>query len=214
MKIVIGNYRNHWISPYIILEKFFYWRKNYDAYKKEPPIWLQNVCKWNQKFLDTVHPRINYIKIDRWDTWSMDHTLAPIILPMLKELKDSKQGAPYVDDGDVPDELKSMNAPRCENEWDTDDNWFKRWDWCLGEMVFAFETKLDVADNWMDKFKTGVSDITWVESDEVYEGDTCWEMKHGAKHTQKYDWDGIAEYEARIQNGFRLFGVYYRNLWS
>jgi hypothetical protein len=173
---------------------------------------LQTLCEWNQKFLDTVHPRINYIKIDRWDTWSMDHTLAPIILPMLKHLQESKQGAPYVSDEDVPDYLKSMNAPRCENEWDTDDNWFKRWDWVLGEMVFAFETKLE--DNWMDQFKTGVSDITWVESDEVYEGDTCWEMKHGPKHTQKYDWEAIAKYEARIQNGFRLFGCYYRSLWS
>jgi hypothetical protein len=212
MKIVIGNYRNHWISPYIILEKFFCWRKGYDAYKNQPPKWLQTLCEWNQKLLDTIHPRINYIKIDRWDTWSMDHTLAPIILPMLKELKDSKQGAPYVDDFLVPDELKSMNAPRCENEWDTDDNWFKRWDWCLGEMVFAFESLIN--DDWMDKFKTGVSDITWVESDEVYEGDTCWEMKHGAKHTQKYDWDGMKIYEARIQNGFELFGRFYRNLWS
>ena len=212
MKIIIGNYRSHWLSPYVILEKFFYWRKDYDAYKKEPPKWLRTLCEWNQKFLDTVHPRINYIKIDRWDTWSMDHTLAPIILPMLKELKDSKQGAPYVDDGDVPDELKSMNAPRCENEWDTDDNWFKRWDWILGEMIFAFESKIE--DNWMAQFITGESDTIWIESDEVYEGDTCMEMKHGPNHTQVYDWDGINAYEARIQNGFRLFGVYYRNLWS
>lgn len=212
MKIIIGNYRNHWISPYTILEKFFYWRKDYDVYKNEPPKWLQTLCEWNQKLLDTIHPRINYIKIDPWDTWSMDHTLAPIILPMLKELRDSKQGAPYVDDGDVPDELKSMNAPRCENEWDTDDNWFKRWNWCLEEMIFAFESKLE--DNWMEQFKSGVSDLTWSQSDELYEGDTCWEMKHGPNHTEKYDWDGIAEYEARIQNGFELFGKYYRNLWS
>jgi hypothetical protein len=212
MKIVIGNYRNHWLSPYIILEKFFYWRKNYDAYKKEPPIWLQTVCKWNQKFLDTVHPKIEYIKIDPWDTWSMDHTLAPIILPMLKELQKSKQGAPYVDDADVPDELKSMNAPRCEEEWDTDDNWFKRWDWILQEMVFAFEAK--ITDNWMAQFITGESDVIWVESDEVYEGDTCHEMKHGPNHTQVYDWEAIAAYEARIQNGFEMFGKYYRSLWS
>ena len=212
MKIVIGKYRNHWISPYIILEKFFYWRKDYDAYKKEPPIWLQTVCKWNQKFLDTVHPRIEYIKIDPWDTWSMDHTLAPIILPMLKELQKSKHGAPCVDDEDVPDYLKSMNAPRCEEEWDTDDNFFKRWDWILGEMIFAFESKIE--NGWMEQFKSGVSDVIWVESDEVYEGDTCVEMKHGPNHTEVYDWDGIAEYEARIQNGFELFGKYYRGLWS
>jgi hypothetical protein len=34
-----------------------------------------------------VHPEIKYVKIDRYDTWSMDHTLADIILPMLKQLQ-------------------------------------------------------------------------------------------------------------------------------
>jgi hypothetical protein len=212
VKIVIGNYRNHWLSPYTILDKFFYWRKDYDAYKKEPPKWLQTLCEWNQKLLDTVHPRIEYIKIDPWDTWSMDLTIAPIILPMLKELQKSKHGSPCVDDEDVPDYLKSMNAPRCENEWDTDDNFFKRWDWILQEEIFAFESKIE--NDWMDQFKSGVSDVIWVESDEMYEGDTCMEMKHGPSHTQKYDWDGINAYEARIQNGFRLFGKYYSSHWS
>ena len=211
MKIYMSNYRSHWISPYIILEKFFYWRKDYDAYKNEPPKWLQTLCEWNQKFLDTIHPKINYVKIDPWDTWSMDHQIAPIILPMLKYLQESKQGAPYVDDGDVPDELKSMNAPRCENEWDTDDNWFKRWDWVLGEEIFAFE---QLGLDWEDQYKSGVSDITWVESDEVYEGDTCWEMKHGPNHTMVYDWEGMKTHNDRIQNGFRLFGKYYSSHWS
>ena len=48
--------------------------------------------------LDKVHPKINYVKIDYWDTWSMDHTLSYIIVPMLKQLKATKHGAPYVDD--------------------------------------------------------------------------------------------------------------------
>ena len=30
----------------------------------------------------------------------------------------------------------------------------------------------------------------------------------------KIDWEAIAAYEARIQNGFELFGKYYRGLWS
>ena len=211
MKIVIGNYRNHWLSPYIILEKFFYWRKNYDVYKKEPPKWLQTLCEWNQKLLDTVHPRIEYVKIDPWDTWSMDSTLAPIILPMLKELQKSKHGAPCVDDEDVPDYLKSMNAPRCEEEWDTDDNFFKRWDWILKEEIFAFE---QLGLDWEDQYKSGVSDTVWVESDEVYEGDTCYEIKHGPNHTMVYDWEGMKTHNDRIQNGFRLFGKYYSSHWS
>lgn len=211
MKIIIGNYRNHWISPFIILEKFFYWRKDYDAYKKEPPKWLQTLCEWNQKFLDTVHPRINYIKIDPWDTWSMDHTLTLIVLPMLKQLKATKHGGPLVDDEDVPDYLKSMNAPRCENEWDIDDSFFLRWEWILDEMIFAFE---QLGLDWEDQYKSGVSDTDWVESDYQYEGENTWEVIHGPNHTLKYDWDGMKKHQERMTNGFKLFGKYYQNLWD
>ena len=212
MKIVIGNYRSHWVSPYHILEKFFYWRKDYDVYEKKPPQWLQTLCEWNTKVLDTIHPRIEYIKIDPYDTWSMDNTLALIILPMLKQLKATKHGGPLVDDEDVPDELKSMNSPRCENEWDIDDNFFLRWEWILDEMIFAFESEKDA--DWMDQFKSGVSDTDWVESDYQYEGENTWEVIHGPKHTLEYDWDSIRAYQARIQNGFKLFGKYYQNLWD
>jgi len=31
MKVYYSNYRNHWISPYTILEKVFFWREiDYD----------------------------------------------------------------------------------------------------------------------------------------------------------------------------------------
>ena len=59
------------------------------------------------------------IHIDDYDTWSMDHTLAPIIAPMLKQLKATKHGAPFVDDEDVPEHLRSTNAKPKENKWDT-----------------------------------------------------------------------------------------------
>lgn len=212
MKIYTSNYRDHWLSPYTILEKFFFWRKDYDAFKNEPPKWLQTLCECNKKFLDTVHPRINYIKIDPSDTWNMDYALSPIILPMLKQLQKSKQGAPWVDDEDVPDYLKSMNAPRVEYAGETDDNFFLRWDWVLNEEIFAFESKNN--DEWMEQFKSGVSDITWVDSDEEYDGEKCTVMKQGPNHTLVYDWDGINAYEARIQNGFRLFGKYYSGHWD
>lgn len=212
MKIYTSNYRDHWLSPYTILEKFFFWRKDYDAFKNEPPKWLQTLCECNKKFLDIVHPRINYIKIDPSDTWNMDYALSPIILPMLKQLQKSKQGAPWVDDEDVPDYLKSMNAPRVEYAGETDDNFFLRWDWVLNEEIFAFESKNN--DEWMEQFKSGVSDITWVDSDEEYDGEKCTVMKQGPNHTLVYDWDGINAYEARIQNGFRLFGKYYSGHWD
>lgn len=89
------------------------------------------------------------IRIDKYDTWSMDYTLGLIIIPMLKQLKETKHGAPYVDDKDVPKELRSTSAPKKENAWDLDDNFFKRWEWVMDEMIFAFEHTVN--DDWQYK---------------------------------------------------------------
>ncbi len=92
MKVYINKYRYHWISPYTVLEKVFFWREiEYD----EPIIekWsdrLEPISKAIQSFLDFVYPKIDYVKIDHWDTWSMDYTLSHIIVPMLKQLQKTK----------------------------------------------------------------------------------------------------------------------------
>jgi hypothetical protein len=215
MKVYFSGYRYHWLSPYTILEKVFFWREiSYD----EPIIekWsnrLNPLCVGAQKFLDFVHPKIEYVKIDRYDTWSMDHTLAHIVLPMLKQLKASKHGAPYTDDEDVPEELKSTTAPAKENEWDTDGNHFKRWDWIMDEMIFAFECKLD--DSWEDAFREGVIDWKSVPSAWDENGKpTLYSMEDGPNNTYKCDYDGMKVVHDRIQNGFRLFGKYYQGLWD
>ena len=219
MKVYISNYRDHWLSPYTILEKVFFWREiEYD----EPIIVklsdiLLPFTTALQKFLDIVHPHVRYVKIDRWDTWSMDHTLSFIILPMLKQLKESKHGAPSVDDEDVPEQLKSTSAPHKENEYDVDGNHFKRWDYVLDEMIFAFEHLVD--DSWQDAYSSGEIDMTWTPVDkdgnEVLKGEhSFFQMGHGPKHTYKCDYDGIRAVEEKMQNGFRLFGKYYRSLWD
>jgi hypothetical protein len=65
---------------------------------------------------------------------------------MLKQLNKVKHGAPIVDDEDVPEELRSTSAPPKEDIWDTDANHFKRWDWVMNEMIWAFEYKLKDTD--------------------------------------------------------------------
>jgi len=84
------------------------------------------------------------VKIDPFDTWNMDYTLALIIHPMLIQLKENAHGAPRVDDEDVPDELKSTASTEPKkHEWEPDSTWHSRWDWVLDEMIWAFETHLD-----------------------------------------------------------------------
>jgi hypothetical protein len=214
VKVYKSNYRHHWISPYIILEKVFFWREiDYD----EPLIekWadrLQPFSKAYQAVMDFIHPKIDYVKIDRYDTWSMDHTLADIILPMLKQLNAEKHGAPHVDDEDVPMELQSWTSP-AKDEYDTDGNHFARWDWVMNEMIFAFECKAD--DTWQEKFSSGEHDMksvpcAWDENGKP----TLYSFEEGSNHTYKCDYDGIAEVQKRIKNGFRLFGLYFEALWD
>ena len=83
------------------------------------------------------------IRIDPWDTWSMDHTLAPIILPMLIQIKKEKHGAPNVDMEDVPRELRATKAQlnKYNKVGTTDPDFFKRWDWVMDEMIYAFNCK-------------------------------------------------------------------------
>lgn len=200
MKVYIGKYRNHWISPYKILENVFFWREiEYD----EPIIerWsdrLLPLCKAWEKFLDFVHPDINYVKIDRYDTWSMDYTLSKIVLPMLKQLKETKHGSPNTDDDDVPDHLKSINSKKL-SEYDVDENHFARWDWVLSEMIWAFEQNVDT--NSEDQF---------YDHSQVDKKSSFTEQIGKIK----IDHDGLNAHSERKANGFRLFGKYYQGLWD
>lgn len=206
MKIYMGPFRSRAISNI---------HTNYMNWKHERFKWEDNTNRFEhvlEKFEDGLQWLYNHtvnlildkrsdqkikVRIDRWDTWSMDHTLAPIILPMLKQLKETKHGSPWTDDEDVPEELRSTSAPPKENEYDTDEYHHARWDWIIGEMIWAFE--MLTKDNW--------------ESD--YYGD--WIENGKGPLSGHFDWtddDGRKKANTRIDNGLRLFGKYFRCLWD
>lgn len=140
-----------------------------------------------------------FIRIDRQDTWSMDNTLAPIILPMLKQLKETKHGSPFVDNADVPKELRltKKQEKRYLEEAETDVKWHDRWDYVIGEMIWAFEQKCK--DHW----------------EEEYYGDYI-EGKDGPL-SGAFEWtddEGRHAHQERMTNGFKLFGKYYESLWD
>ena len=126
------------------------------------------------------------IHLHDYDTWNMDHTLALIALPMLKQLKETKHGVPgYIDSKDMPEHL--MYTPRqydpravgdLFNNWDDFDDEFQRqvevWDWIMDEMIWSMEQVL--------------------EDSIEHELDT--------------------EHHDRVYNGLKLFGKYYRSLWD
>lgn len=147
MKVKIGPYLEWW-GPYQIADLLQY----LGVSKKH----CVNVGNWlaNTRFNDlceAIHERRKRkvsVKIDPYDTWSMDHTLALIIVPMLKQLKECSHGAPGVDLEDVPESLRNSN-PNYDIDGSVDDKWFDRWNWVLDEMIFAFEQTVE--DDIRDK---------------------------------------------------------------
>lgn len=140
------------------------------------------------------------IHIDDYDVWSMDCTLAKIIEPMLVKLANQQHGAPIVDNEDVPEEL---HAP--EKGYNHDIN-LKRWDWVINEMIWAFHQK---TIDWEIQYYSGESDIYFKDIGNGYS-----EMKRGPNDTFKIDREGMKKHQARMSNGFRLFGKYYESLWD
>jgi hypothetical protein len=207
MKVYIGPYKN-WIGPYQIAEKLLFWLdKDHDTVWKLGEwlnnTWVKTFCEWAY----SKQKRNVKVKLHDYDIWSMDSTLALIVIPMLKQLKETKHGAPFVDDEDVPEHLR-RNLPYDNSNDDTDDLWFQRWDWVMDEMIFAFESKVN---DWEDQFWTVKPklDLLKYPEDEGKEVIPVRWLEVG-----DCDWEGRKKYEERIQNGFRLFGKYFQGLWD
>lgn len=218
MKIYIGPYKNH-LNVYRIADTIFFWKKKskYSVNEEDTIVdkfgdrlakigWLVNSLDWiNGSFFMKRKKRV---RIDNYDVWSMDHTLALIIVPMLKKLKDQKHGNPYIDDSDLPADVVAANitAGIDMNEIDSDvlDN---RWNWVIDEMIWAFEQHAD--SSWNDQYHSGVIDMKFIKND-----DGTIEMVKGPNDTYKVDNDGLKAHQERMANGRRLFAKYYDALWD
>lgn len=131
------------------------------------------------------------IRIDKWDTWSMDNTLSLIIEPMLKQLKTTQNG--------YPSGLE-------EDEWNT----------ILDKMIFAFES---LNSDWEDQYHSGEIDFVSIPIDadgnEVdRENAVYYRMDKGPNDTHVFDEEGWKKHDEKIQEGLELFGKYFRSLWT
>lgn len=223
MKIYLSKPRYHWISPYTILEKVMFWKKDFNAHDKRHERIIDAMTPISEAIrfvLDKIHPEVKYVKIDYWDVWSMDYTLSPIILPMLKQLKKVKHGSGYVDLEDVPPELRYVEF----EEWDDNlcfDFYHEsdvvknkcdvhtRYDWLLDELIWTFEQLCD--DNWEEQYWITKPEIDFDDYPED-EGKTTTPLRW--KVEGKCDWEARKKHQERINNGLRLFGKYFQTLWD
>jgi len=137
MKVKISPYK-YWVGPYQLAEKILFWKDRDDdiVHKFGEWLadieWLYNLCEWTY----SKKKRTVKVHIDEYDMWDLDHTLALIILPALKQLKATRNGHPC---GILPDpngetELgKPCGNCGCEKEWDI----------ILDKMIWSFEQVLD-----------------------------------------------------------------------
>lgn len=241
MKVNIGKYKN-WFGPYQLAKLIMFWEKedhvydedgdlkkkgfraynlgNFFAYgkfssdedilAKQDKTWLYKFLEW----IDSKKSRKMEVRIDNYDVWSLDHTLAQIIHPALIKLKDQKHGYPMVEDSDVPKNLRSTSAtPLTDEQKDMhqwDDLAEARWEWVMDEMIHAFSQAK--RDNWDDDFMSGEHDM---KSEEVeFEGKKYYQFVEGPNSTFKYDAKGREKEYKRISNGLRLFAKYYFSLWD
>lgn len=187
MKVYLGKPKDAWFGPYHLADLLTYVGVSEDKCdeigNKLEHSWVNTLLNWIYEHNPFRKPT-EIIHIDNWDVWSMDYTLSPIILKMLVKFRQQLHSAPNVDDSDVPEHIKSMNAPRLTNPYDHDEFYFKRWDWVIDELIWTFEHISE--DEWKDQF-LNIDNPDYIEYDLIH---------------------------ARIDNGLRLFGKYFRSLWT
>lgn len=145
--------------------------------------------------------RVIDIRLDEWDTYNTDSTIAYIVAPLLKQLRDNTHGSPYVDPDDVPVQLKPTETPDKDNDY-VDNTHHERWKYVLNEMIFAMEM---INYDWEEQFyKFEDCEPSDDPNDEGWLGRRC--VYKDDEGVRKFDW--------RISNGCRLFGKYFRNLWD
>ena len=212
MKVYIGK-PDRWISSYSLTKHLERWigEDGCDIIDSAFQPIINFV--WNDRWWSKQR---SSIRIDYYDTWSADWTLARVIVPVLIKLKADKHGTPYVDDADVPDHLKSTAAePLTEYQKNTghvDSLHEARWDWVLDEMIWAFSQEL-VEHNgggWEHQYYSGELDIKFVKNvDNEY-----YKLTDGPNHTFKVDQAGIQVHQERMKQGRILFAKYYNCLWD
>lgn len=160
------------------------------------------------------------VEIENFDTWSLDHTLALIILPALIQLKEFKHGIPSdfaTTGGEDWQDQKCFDFYSEANDWAFEER-VKQWDEVLDKMIWSFQQL--VVDDYGDQYHHGEMKMDWVKTDKLYPNPITGKMEATYQMVDKnpdehwYDHVGHKLHEDRVQEGLELFGKYYRTLWD
>lgn len=196
MYVKIGNYvndinstilENHLIRKYGFEKYLFISSNDFDKID----VLFEKMDNIIQLFYDyTINKFLEYkkrkiiVKIHDYDVYSADTTMAYVILPVLKKLKEHKNGAPFVDIEDVPENLHPTEEEleQYKKTGTPDSKFFERWDYILDCMIWSFDQTI--------KENIGEFDINII------------------------DYETYQNHSKKINYGLKMFGKYYRSLWS
>lgn len=150
--------------------------------------------------------RVVKIKLDSWDSYDATATIAMIVVPILKDLKEKKRGTPvsmYPEDH-VCWKLETESEEEYQaREKAAGDAAEKLWDEILDKMIFAFESYINT--DWEDKFWIVHPELDWNEQEA--EKPLKWKVEG------QFDREGYDAYKEKIQEGLQLFAKHYGSLW-
>jgi hypothetical protein len=229
MRIKIGPYRSDLIPVRNWERRYEMWRSDKYYLDEKDYTWYDKIVMgFFDKFSDLVLPinrwsnnrkRKMKVHIDYYDVWSADHTLAMIIAPTLKKLKEHQHGYPHVDNEDVPEHLQITKEDRekLEHDGTVDSKHEARWNYVLDEMIWAFEQHADPYDNDAQfHHNSDQLEIVFTPLDDGKPGSTL-SFNHQKDLTKPAYWvdrEGKKNHHERMNNGVRLFAKYYEALWD
>jgi hypothetical protein len=212
MKINIGKYPDYF-GPYQLTDTLKYFGVSEDTRNNI----AEKIPSKPFEIINSLFKRKVKVKIDDFDTWSMDHTLALIILPMLKNIKAQKNGIPVCFLSKEYNDITTSKEYYTEKEdgklHKKSEMLFKKaeknWDDILDKMIWSFEQILE--ENWEEQYwiKKPILDLEKRPGDEDKEVFPVRWLQKG-----ECDWDGLKKHQKRIQEGLNLFGKHYLNLWT
>jgi len=233
MRAKIGKFVN-WVGPYQIAEYLCFWaKKETDEFgNQQPPDWVHEFGEflahgrlkpdgrrdtehetWLYRLCNWIYSKKNRkikIKVDPWDHWNADQTIAMLAVPILEDLLLHKHGAAPVADEDVPAGLglRASEALQQADENDqTDSNFFIRYEWMLGEVIWALR---QIADgDWEEQYYSGKIDMKLVPEDNGLLRQVVLDRKDFV-----VDYEGMQRHSDRINRGLMYFGKYFRSFWS
>lgn len=232
MKVNIGPYR----SDIIPVRS---WERRYEYMRYEQTgnyFFNEKDYKWHDKIVfgffdklsDLVLPLNRWsnnrkrkvkIHVDGYDVWSADYTLAMIIHPVLLKLKEQQHGYPHIDNEDVPEELRFEMTEEEKANWDgsVDDKHEARWNYVLGEMIWAFEQHSRDDDTKQFHHNSEQLDMVFKDAPDIPKGFKELSFNHQKDPSKPAYWrddEGLKKHAERKANGRRLFAKYYECLWD